>query len=227
MTDGASGKIGGASPNDGSGRNRGRFGIRIRRMICDDLAHLNMGRAWRCSFGRIANIATRTCRRTRRRRAFAPTNARSARIASRRNCTMSARTAAAALRRGRSGPRGNGGRGCQWRNGRRRTGGYICRSVTRRSRRIRRGSGIFHRRSGEKRGPQCHPPSLRAERSNPFLGRHRTQMDCFVARAPRNDVRTTPPPRSSPRPHRTPRDNHRLGTSRASQANRRLRGTCA
>ena len=36
---------------------------------------------WRCNFGRTANIATRTCRRIRRKRASAPTNARSARTA--------------------------------------------------------------------------------------------------------------------------------------------------
>ena len=67
---------------------------------------------WRCNSGRTANIATRTCRRTRRMRGSVPMNARSARIASTTSCTMSARTAAAVLRRGRSGPPPSGGRAC-------------------------------------------------------------------------------------------------------------------
>ena len=69
-------------------------------------------RPWRCNSGRTANIATRTCRRTRRTRGSAPTNARSARIASRPSCTMSARTAAAVLSGGRSGLRPSGGPAC-------------------------------------------------------------------------------------------------------------------
>ena len=52
--------------------------------ICDDRCNPNHERRpWRCNFDRTANIATRTCRRTRRRRASAPTNARSVRTASR------------------------------------------------------------------------------------------------------------------------------------------------
>jgi len=59
---------------------------------------------WPCNYAR-----TRTCRRTRSKHGSAPTNARSARTVSRTDCTMSARTAAAGLRRARSGQRPRGG----------------------------------------------------------------------------------------------------------------------
>ena len=74
---------------------------------------LTQRRLWRCNSDRTANIATRTCRRMRRRRGSAPTNAPSVPIAWRTSCTTSARTAAAASRRGRPAPP-NGGRACAW-----------------------------------------------------------------------------------------------------------------
>ena len=92
------------------GPNRGKSVIRFPNMICDHPLPTNpTRRSWRCNFGRTANIATRTCRRTLRKRGSAPTNARSARIASTTSCTMSVRTAAAVLSGGRSGPPSNGG----------------------------------------------------------------------------------------------------------------------
>ena len=161
MTDGASGKIGGASRNDGSGRNRGRFGIRIGRMICDDLTHLNMGRAWRCNSGRTANIATRTCRRIQRRRAFAAMSARSARTARPRSSIMYARIAVADLCRGRSGPHGNGGRALRWPRPHRRTNAYTSHIVLKTSQRIQSGCETFRRSSGERYGDR-HSGAMRS-----------------------------------------------------------------
>jgi len=43
------------------------------------------------------------------------------------------------------------------------------------------------RLSGTTRGRKCQPASLRTKRSNPFFLCF-TRLDCFVARAPRNDV---------------------------------------
>ena len=72
--------------DEGDGRNRGRFGLRIGRSICDHLFRSNQTRTpWRCNSGRTANIATRTCRRIRRKRGSAAMSARSVRIASRPN----------------------------------------------------------------------------------------------------------------------------------------------
>ncbi len=106
------------------------------------------GAPWRCRCDRTANSATRICRRPRRRHASARTNARSAPIALNENCTMSARTAAAASRPGRSGRRGNGGRACRSTSGLPPTSACICITTERISPRIVRGSGISIRRSG-------------------------------------------------------------------------------
>src|SRR6185437_16862028 len=65
---------------------------RFARAICDDTAGKRTTR-WRCNFGRTANIATRTCRRIRRKRGSAPMSARSAPIARRTSSTTSARIA--------------------------------------------------------------------------------------------------------------------------------------
>ncbi len=93
-----------------NGTNRGKFAIRILRLICDHPHQTKSARRpWRCNFDRTANIATRTCRHQPRKRGSAAMNARSVRIASRTSSAMSARTAAAALRHGRSGLPNNGG----------------------------------------------------------------------------------------------------------------------
>ena len=131
-------------------RNRGKFVIRNLRPICDDPLTLRRHRSWRCNFGRTANIATRTCRRIQRRRAFAATSARSARTAP-RNSIMYARIAGADLRRGRSVPHGNGGRAFQWPSAHRRTNAYTSHIVLKISQRIRSGCETFRRRGGEPR----------------------------------------------------------------------------
>jgi hypothetical protein len=182
-------------------------------------SRLNITRStWRCNFGRTANIATRTCRRIPRKRASAAMNAPSARTAPRQNSTMSVQTAAADLRRGRLGLRGNGAPACRWKSTRHRPSACIFPTVSMRSLRILLASGIFRRRSAE-----LFPPSLRAKRSNPAP---QAQMDCFVACAPRNDgiIR---PAISCLRLRRSRRDSRRPGTSHGSQGNRRLPETSA
>jgi len=105
-------------------------------------------RQWRCNFGQTANIATRTFRPLRVRRAFAAMSARSAPTASRASLQMSVRTAEADSRQGRSGPRGNGEWACRSRNSPPRPS--ACPSNTRSliSRRILREFGIFRPKSG-------------------------------------------------------------------------------
>jgi hypothetical protein len=146
-----------------------------------------MGPAWRCNFGRTANIATRTCRLTRRKRAFVLSNARSAWTASRASCTMCARTAVAVLHRGRSGPRRSGVPACRSENIRHRRSVCIYRSVQMTSPRIPHGSGIFRRRSGD--FPHSvipgwsEGPDLRCAIAHRGISRFRVR--CFAS--PRND----------------------------------------
>ena len=106
-------------------------------------------RPWRCSCGRTANIATRTCRRIQRKRASVAMSARFVRIALRANSAMSARTAAADLPRGRSDQRGNGVPACRLRNDRLRTSACISNMALMKSPRMPRASSIFRPRSGE------------------------------------------------------------------------------
>ncbi len=100
---------------------------------------------WRCNSGRTANIATRICRRIPRKRASALTNAPSVRTASRPGYTTYARTAAAALSRGRSGRQGNGGPAYRSKSTRLRPSGCTSPIVSTISLRIRRGFGKFRR----------------------------------------------------------------------------------
>ena len=206
-------------------RNRGKFGHSAFRhgefaMIC--LAFNAKRPPWRCNSGRTANIATRTCRRMRRKRGSAPMNARSARIAPRTSCTMSARTAAAVLCRGRSGPRRNGGPGvCVAKHppsDKRVHLKYSLEDVAAHSARLRdiRAGGSLNLSAVIAR---------RMRRSNPALPSAALWIALAALLAMTGD--TTPPAQSSPRPRRSRRDSRRPGTSRASPANRRLPGTCA
>jgi hypothetical protein len=120
-------------------------------------------RPWRCNFDRTANIATGTFRPTQPKPASAAMNARSARTASRPNSAMSARTAVAALHRGRSGPPNHGAPACARKRSRHRTSACISNSAMRILPRIAPGSGTFRRRHGE----NFQSPSLRAKRRNP------------------------------------------------------------
>jgi hypothetical protein len=104
---------------------------------------------WRYSFGRTANIATRTCRRLPWTRASALTSARSARTAPKTGFITSAQTAAAVLSRGQSGRRRSGGPDYRLRSGRHRTSGCICPTVSMLSPSIRRVFGIFRLRNVE------------------------------------------------------------------------------
>jgi hypothetical protein len=108
------------------------------------------GRPWRCNSGRTANIATRTCRRTRWRRASALTSAHSVRTAPRTNWATFAPTAAVVLSRGRSGRRKSGGLDYRLQSGRHRTSGCTCHILSTISLRIRHASGIFRRRIVER-----------------------------------------------------------------------------
>jgi hypothetical protein len=144
-------------------RNRGRFVIRLTRLFCDDPPRFNlMRRPWRCNSGRTANTATRTCRRTRSKRASALTNARSARIAPRTGFITSVQTAAVLLSRGRSGRPRNGGLDYRLRSGRRRTSGCISLTVSTISPSIRRAFGISRQKSVERRQRLVMPGLTRA-----------------------------------------------------------------
>jgi len=163
------------------GPNRGKFVIRFPDLICDDPARLNPTRPpWRCSCGRTANIATRTCRRLPWTRASALTSARSARTAPKTGFITSARTAAAVLSRGQSGRRRSGGPDYRLRSGRHRTSGCICPTVSTRSPSIRRAFGIFHQRNVEL--PSRHSGAMRS--IEPGISRFRVHR-CAM---PRNDA---------------------------------------
>jgi hypothetical protein len=107
------------------------------------------GRRWRCNSGRIANIATRTCRQPPRKRASALTSAHSVWTAPRTNSAMSARTAAVVSSRGRSGRRKSGGLDYRLQSDRRRTSGCTCHTVSTISPRIALVSGTFRPRIAE------------------------------------------------------------------------------
>jgi hypothetical protein len=119
----------------------------------------------RCNSVRTANIATRTCRRIRWKRASALTSARSVRTAPRTGFITSARTVAAVLCRGQSGRPTSDGLDYRWRSGHRRASGCICLIVTTISRRFRRVFGIFRQMSVEPTR-HCEEPK---RRSNPVL----------------------------------------------------------
>jgi hypothetical protein len=81
---------------------------------------------------------------------------------------MSARTAAAASRHGRSGPRSSGGPACAPRRNRHRISACISSTAMTTSRCTAHGSGIFRRKRG-KDSRRAHQPSLPAKRSNPVF----------------------------------------------------------
>jgi len=135
---------------------------------------------WRYSFGRTANIATRTCRRLPWTRASALTSARSARTAPKTGFITSARTAAAVLSRGQSGRRRSGGPDYRLRSGRHRTSACVCPTVSMLSPSIRRVFGIFRRRSDEL--PSRHSGAMRS--IEPGISRFRVHR-CAM---PRNDA---------------------------------------
>ena len=131
-------------------RNRGIFVIRMTRPICDDPSpFVRTQPSWRCNFDRTANIATRIFRRIRFKRGSAVMSAPFVPIASRPGLTMCARTAAADLRRGRSGPRRNGVRVYRWKRTRLRASGCISNMALRISLRIRHGYAAFRPSRGE------------------------------------------------------------------------------
>jgi hypothetical protein len=164
-------------------------------------------RPWRCSCGRTANIATRTCRRIQRKRASVAMSARFVRIVSRANSAMSARTAAADLPRGRSGRRGNGGPACRLRNDRLRTSACISNTVLIMWPRMLRASSISRPGNGDGNPALVIPGWCVSTR--PGISRFRIR--CFAS--PRND-KVIPQERSSPRLHQSRHGNHRPGTSR-------------
>jgi hypothetical protein len=162
-------------------RSRGDLSFALRVCFCDDPSRPDITRSpWRYSFGRTANIATRTCRRTRWKRASALTSARSARTAPKTGFITSARTAAAVLSRGQSGRRRSGGLDYRLRSGRRRTSGCICPTVSTRSPSSRRAFGIFRQRNVEL--PSRHSGAMRS--IEPGISRFRVHR-CAM---PRNDA---------------------------------------
>ena len=167
-------------------------------------------RPWRCNSGQTANIATRIFHRMLWKRASALTNAHSVRTASRTSCAMYARTAAAVLSRGRSGPQRNGALDCRLRSARRRTSGCISPIAWTISPRIRRSFGIFRLRSGDDFSLSCAIVIARsgATKQSSFL------CGCGLLRFARNDgiIR---PAGSSPQPPQSRRGSRRPGTSRA------------
>ena len=212
--------------------NRGKFDIQFAgrfAIIC--FRPIRTRAPWHCNSDRTANIATAICPRMQRMHGSAPMNARSARIASRTDWKMSARIAAAASRLGRSGRRRHGVPASAPKRSRRRRNACISNTALRMSPRIASESRISGRNSAEGSASSLRATGSRERAPDDRLreaiqGRKR-ELDCFVARAPRNDGATIPPAGSSLRPRQSRRGSRRPGTSRASQASRRLPGRSA
>jgi hypothetical protein len=109
-------------------------------------AHPSELHPWPLSFDPIASVATRICRRTRQTREFALSNAHSAPPVSRPHCAMSARIAAADLRRARFDQRRNGGLACRSKSARHRPSACACHTASKRSLPSRSGSKILRQR---------------------------------------------------------------------------------